>query len=119
MFIITKVGLSNTDGIKINDINSFGVSRMNLFNSVESSLKRLQTTYIDMLQLQAWDPTCNVYEVVKCLDELVKSGKVRYFGVIGFKGYQLQKILDAARYATSEYFFFSLIKIYDLKYFFF
>ena len=106
MFIISKVGLSSTNGLNNNDVNSYGVSRMNLFNSVEASLKRLQTTYIDMLQLHAWDPTCNVYEVVKCLDELVRSGRVRYFGVSGFKGYQLQKILDASRCLSFNFFLF-------------
>jgi len=97
VFLITKVGLPSGEAIQMNNINSYGFSRMNLYNSVECSLKRLQTDYIDLLQLNVWDPAVNVYDVVRDLDDLIRSGKVRYFGVSSFKGWQLQKILDASR----------------------
>ena len=97
VFLITKVGLPSGESNEKGNINSYGISRMNLFNSVESSLQRLQTSYIDLLQLNVWDPSVNVYDVVRDLDDLISSGKIRYFGVSSFKGWQLQKILDASR----------------------
>jgi aryl-alcohol dehydrogenase-like predicted oxidoreductase len=113
LFIISKVGLPDCDGIKNEDINSYGLSKMNLINSLENILERLQTKYIDLLQIQAWDPSVNVYDVVRDLDELIKKGKIRYFGVSNFKGWQLQKILDASRFLLDflfKYFLNNFIK---------
>jgi aryl-alcohol dehydrogenase-like predicted oxidoreductase len=66
---------------KRNDINAMGNHRKNLFRSVEQSLKRLQTDYLDILWLHMWDFTTPIEEVMRSLDDLVKMGKVHYLGI--------------------------------------
>jgi len=61
--------------------NSGGNHRKNLFSSVESSLKRLNTTYLDLLWVHAWDFTTPISEVMRSLDDLVKQGKVHHIGI--------------------------------------
>ena len=61
-------------------VNNFGLSRAAIFNQVEASLKRLDTPYIDLLQIHRWDPETPVEETMKALHDLVQSGKVRYIG---------------------------------------
>ncbi|KAH8588775.1 voltage-gated potassium channel subunit beta-1 [Bisporella sp. PMI_857] len=60
--------------------NQFGLSRAAIFNQVEASLKRLDTTYIDLLQIHRFDSTTPIEETMKALNDLVQSGKVRYIG---------------------------------------
>ena len=75
--IATKYSLS-TDP---NDINAFGNHRKNMVQAVEASLKRLNTEYIDLLWLHAWDTTTPVEEVMRSFDDLVRAGKVFYIGI--------------------------------------
>jgi aryl-alcohol dehydrogenase-like predicted oxidoreductase len=63
------------------DPNASGNSRKNMRQSVERSLKRLQTDYIDLYYLHAWDFTTPVEEVMRGLDDLVCAGKILYAGV--------------------------------------
>lgn len=63
------------------DPNYGGNSRKNMQRSVEISLKRLQTDYIDLYYLHMWDFTTPVEEVMRALDDLVRAGKVRYLGI--------------------------------------
>lgn len=63
------------------DPNSAGNSRKNMRQSVERSLKRLQTDYIDLYYLHAWDFTTPVEEVMRGLDDLVRAGKILYVGI--------------------------------------
>ena len=63
------------------DVSFSGNSRKNLFRSVGESLKRLNTEFIDLLWLHAWDFTTPVEEVMHSLDNLVMSGKVNYIGI--------------------------------------
>ena len=63
------------------DPNASGNHRKNMVQSVEASLKRLNTAYIDLLWLHAWDFMTPVEEVMRGLDDLVRSGKVLYVGV--------------------------------------
>ncbi len=60
------------------DINSYGNHRKNMMRTVERSLKRLGTDYIDLLYLHGWDFTTPVEEVMRAFDDLVRSGKVLY-----------------------------------------
>jgi len=62
------------------DINASGNHRKNMMRSVEQSLKRLNTDYLDMLWLHIWDSTTPVEEVMRAMDDLVSSGKVHYIG---------------------------------------
>ncbi|OYQ32990.1 aldo/keto reductase [Flavobacterium cyanobacteriorum] len=66
---------------KMGDVNYSGNHRKNMMRSVEQSLKRLNTDYIDLLWVHAWDFLTPVEEVLRGLDDLVRSGKVHYIGV--------------------------------------
>lgn len=63
------------------DPNAAGNHRKNMVQSVEASLKRLGTDYLDLLWLHAWDDTVPPAEVMRALDDLVRAGKVLHVGV--------------------------------------
>ncbi len=63
------------------DPNGGGNQRKNLRQTVEASLKRLDTDHIDLLWLHMWDDTTPIEEVLRGLDDLVRQGKVLYLGV--------------------------------------
>jgi aryl-alcohol dehydrogenase-like predicted oxidoreductase len=60
--------------------NSGGNGRKNLHRAIEGSLQRLQTDYIDLYWMHAWDRVTPVEEVLQSLGDLMRSGKIRYFG---------------------------------------
>jgi aryl-alcohol dehydrogenase-like predicted oxidoreductase len=62
------------------DPNGWGANRKTIVASCEQSLRRLQTDYIDLYWMHAWDPTTPVEETMRALDDLVRDGKVRYLG---------------------------------------
>lgn len=62
------------------DPNHGGNSRKSMHRSIENSLRRLDTEYIDMLYLHMWDFMTPVEEVLRAVDDLVRAGKVMYFG---------------------------------------
>jgi aryl-alcohol dehydrogenase-like predicted oxidoreductase len=64
-----------------NNPNGGGNHRKNMIRSIEGSLKRLNTDYIDLLWLHAWDFTTPVAEVMRAFDDLVRQGKVMYIGI--------------------------------------
>ena len=63
------------------DPNAAGNQRKNMMQSVEASLKRLQTDYIDLYWVHIWDQITPVDEVMRGLDDLVRQGKVLYVGI--------------------------------------
>ena len=63
------------------DPNASGNHRKNLVQSVEASLKRLNTTYLDLLWIHVWDPMTPIEESMRALDDLVRSGKILYVGI--------------------------------------
>jgi aryl-alcohol dehydrogenase-like predicted oxidoreductase len=65
-----------------------GGSRRYIINAVEASLKRLGTDYIDLYQIHRPDPKTPIEETMRALDDLVRSGKVRYIGHSNFSGWQ-------------------------------
>jgi len=65
-----------------------GTSRGHLLSALDASLKRLQTDYIDLWQLHAWDPVTPWDEALAALDWAVQSGRVRYAGVSNYSGWQ-------------------------------
>jgi len=84
--------------------NDVGSSRHHLIRSVEQSLKRLGTDYIDLFQLHGFDAVAPVEETVRTLDDLVRAGKIRYLGCSNFSGWHLMKSLAAAdRYGWTRY----------------
>jgi aryl-alcohol dehydrogenase-like predicted oxidoreductase len=75
--LATKYSLFDRKG----DPNFSGNHRKNMIRSVNESLKRLNTEYIDLLWVHAWDGTTPVEELMRSLDDLVSSGKVNYIGI--------------------------------------
>ncbi|KAH8592457.1 NADP-dependent oxidoreductase domain-containing protein [Bisporella sp. PMI_857] len=77
-------------------VNQKGLSRAAIFNQVEASLKRLDTPYIDLLQIHRFDATVPVEETMEALHDLVKSGKVRYIGASSMWATQFARMQFAA-----------------------
>ena len=77
-------------------VNQSGLSRAALFNQVEGSLKRLDTPYIDMLQVHMFDHTTPPEETMRALHDLVQSGKVRYIGACNMRAWQLAELNHVA-----------------------
>ncbi|MFE9798338.1 aldo/keto reductase [Streptomyces goshikiensis] len=99
VLISTKAGLPMGDGPA-----DAGTSRSRLIASVDEALRRLDTDYIDLFQLHAFDAGTPVEEVLSTLDELVRAGKIRYLGVSNFSGWQTMKSLAAAeRHGRQRY----------------
>ncbi len=76
--------------------NDFGSSRQHLLDAVDKALKRLGTDRIDLFQLHGQDYNTPVEETLATLDQLVRSGKVRYIGCSNFSGWHLMKSLAAS-----------------------
>ncbi|XP_070176763.1 1-deoxyxylulose-5-phosphate synthase YajO-like isoform X2 [Littorina saxatilis] len=74
--------------------NSMGLGRRHIMDSVEQSLKRLKTDYIDLLQTHVWDDATPLEETLMTMNDLVRSGKVRYVGASNVTGWQLQRIVE-------------------------
>ena len=76
--------------------NECGSSRYHLTRTINGSLKRLGTDYIDLYQLHGFDATTPVEETLATLDEFVRAGKIRYIGCSNFSGWHLMKSLAAS-----------------------
>lgn len=84
--------------------NDVGSSRHHLTRSIEASLKRLGTDYIDLFQLHAFDAQTPVEETLATLDDFVRAGKIRYLGVSNFSGWHLMKSMAVAeKYGWTRY----------------
>lgn len=78
-------------------LNSYGLSRKHIFDSVDASLKRLQLDYIDLLQIHRFDPNTPIKETMKALHDIVETGKVRYIGASSMWAHQLLEMQYTAR----------------------
>jgi aryl-alcohol dehydrogenase-like predicted oxidoreductase len=76
--------------------NGRGQSRHHLFNQVDASLKRLQLDYIDLYQLHGFDPLTPFEESLSALNDLVRSGRVRYLGLCNMAAWQVMKSLSVS-----------------------
>jgi aryl-alcohol dehydrogenase-like predicted oxidoreductase len=84
--------------------NDVGSSRFHILRSIDGSLRRLGTDYIDLFQLHGFDAMTPIEEVVDTLDDLVHAGKVRYIGCSNFSGWHLMKSLAIAeKYGLQRY----------------
>ncbi len=84
--------------------NDVGSSRYHLIQSLERSLKRLGTDYVDVYHLHAFDATSPVEETLQALNHMVLAGKVRYIACSNFSGWHLMKSLSVSeRYGWSRY----------------
>lgn len=86
IILATKLGSHGVPG----NINTPGLSRHNILRSVEASLQRLQTSYIDLLYTHVWDDGTPLEETLETLGWLIQQGKVRYIGCSNMTGWQLQ-----------------------------
>ncbi|MFE2551258.1 aldo/keto reductase [Streptomyces sp. NPDC059355] len=91
VLISTKAGLPTSDAP-----GDAGTSRSRLIASVDKALRRLDTDYIDLFQLHAFDAGTPVEEAVSALDDLVRAGKIRHLGISNFSGWQAMKSLATA-----------------------
>lgn len=73
--------------------NDVGSSRHHITRAVDAALRRLDTDYIDLFQLHAFDAMTPVAEALGTLDDLVRAGKIRYIGCSNFSGWHLMKSL--------------------------
>jgi aryl-alcohol dehydrogenase-like predicted oxidoreductase len=100
--ILTKCYMLTHDDVSVSTVQSFGamndrdyvnnwgLSRQAIFNQVDASLKRLDTPYIDLLQIHRSDlDNTTAEETMKALHDLVQSGKVRYIGASSMWAWQL------------------------------
>ena len=85
--LATKFGM-NMEGLNGNDFDARG-SRRYIVRAVEASLRRLETDYIDLYQMHQPDEATPIDETLAALDDLVRSGKVRYLGNSNFAGWQI------------------------------
>ena len=84
--------------------NDVGSSRYHLIQSIERSLKRLGTDYVDVYHLHGFDATSPVEETLSALDKMVQDGKVRYIACSNFSGWHLMKSLSVSeRYGWARY----------------
>jgi aryl-alcohol dehydrogenase-like predicted oxidoreductase len=74
------------------DPNSGGNHRKNMMQTVEHSLKRLGTDYLDILYLHGWDFRTPVEEILRGMDDLVRSGKVLYLGISNTPAWQVARM---------------------------
>jgi 1-deoxyxylulose-5-phosphate synthase len=108
--ISTKVGLPVGD-----DPNQRGLSRKHIRHSIDASLKRLGTDYIDIYQIHRFDPDTPMEEIVDALDDVVRAGKARHVGASTMYAWQFARLTAlAARRANLR--FASMQAHYNLVY---
>ena len=108
--IATKVFNIMGDGA-----NRGGLSRKHIMQSIDKSLKRLQTDYIDLYQIHRFDYTTPIEETIDALDDVVKAGKALYIGASSMHAYQFAKYLLKAD-ARSRARFVTMQNHYNLLY---
>ncbi|EPB80980.1 aryl-alcohol dehydrogenase (NADP+) [Mucor circinelloides 1006PhL] len=72
-------------------VNCYGLSRKHIFDAVDASLKRLDLDYIDLYQIHRFDKNTPIEETMEALNDLVRSGKVRYIGCSSCHAWEFQK----------------------------
>jgi aryl-alcohol dehydrogenase (NADP+) len=91
VLIATKVFNQMSD-----DPNDRGLSRKHIFNSIDNSLRRLGTDYVDLYQIHRFDYETPIEETLIALNDLVRAGKVRYIGASAMFAWQFMKMLMTA-----------------------
>ena len=84
--------------------NEVGLSRVHIMLEIDASLSRLQTDYIDLYQIHGFDPLTEMEDTLHTLDDLVRSGKVRYIGCSNLAAWQLMKALGISKHHRLESF---------------
>ncbi len=76
--------------------NARGLSRKHILDSIDASLRRLRTDYVDIYQIHRWDDATPIEETLEALNDLIRSGKVRYIGASSMYAWQFSKALYTA-----------------------
>ncbi|MFW6174706.1 MAG: aldo/keto reductase [Chloroflexota bacterium] len=90
--LATKVGMRFAD-----EPNGAGLSASHIKDSVEGSLRRLRTDYIDLYQTHIVDPLTPIEETLRALDDLVREGKVRYIGCSNYMAWEMTQAIHISR----------------------
>ena len=88
VIIATKVFFPTGDGP-----NDTGASRKHIFQSIDESLRRLKTDYVDLYQVHCFDISTPLEETLGAMDDLLRAGKIRYMGASNYTASQLEKAL--------------------------
>ena len=91
VIVATKVYWPTGDGP-----NDRGLSRKHIMDSIDGSLRRLRTDYVDIYYIHRWDYETPIEETLEALDDLVRVGKVRYLGASSMHAWQFMKALGLA-----------------------
>lgn len=91
--LATKLGYSAPSDIP----NRAGLSRKHVFNAIENSLRRLNTDYVDIYYLHREDHDTPLEVTVSAIGELIRQGKIRYWGVSNFRGWRIAEIVNVAQ----------------------
>jgi aryl-alcohol dehydrogenase (NADP+) len=102
-------------GVMSDDVNDRGLSRKHILHSIDNSLRRLQTDYVDLYQIHRFDPTTPIEETIEALHDVVKSGKVRYIGASSMYAWQFSKYLHTQEKLGATK-FVSMQDFYNLVY---
>jgi aryl-alcohol dehydrogenase (NADP+) len=102
-------------GVMSDDVNDRGLSRKHILHSIDNSLRRLQTDYVDLYQIHRFDPTTPIEETIEALHDVVKSGKVRYIGASSMYAWQFSKYLHTQEKLGATK-FVSMQNFYNLVY---
>lgn len=81
------------------DVNETGTSRRHLHRALDASLRRLGIETVDLYQMHGWDPLTPIEETLSFLDDAVKAGKIHYYGLSNFTGWQMQLAISTAKAA--------------------
>lgn len=104
--LATKCRLPMSD-----NFNRSGATRVNILRGVESSLKRLQTDYLDLYQVHGWDSNTPLEETLTTLNDLVRRGMVRHIGFSNYLGWQgataimMQKQMGLEPFVTAQMYY--------------
>ncbi len=110
MIIATKVCSKMSD-----DPNDRGLSRKHIMDSIDRSLKRLATDYVDLYQIHRYDPETPIEETMEALHDVIKAGKARYIGASSMFAWQFAKAQHTAdRHGWTR--FVSMQNHYNLVY---
>lgn len=91
LFLATKVFFPMGKGP-----NDKGLSRKHIFSECHASLKRLNTDYIDLYQTHRFDPETPLLELVRAMDDLVRQGKILYWGVSEWPSEKIDQVVNLA-----------------------
>ncbi|CAG5121736.1 unnamed protein product [Candidula unifasciata] len=81
-----------------NNVNSVGLSRRHITESIDKSLQRLHTDFVDLYQAHHVDDGTPVEETLRTLDDLVRAGKIRYIGLSNVTGWRLSLLVETTKH---------------------